>query len=92
MNDDRPSYEPDLVTEEEVTPAPQPKLSAWARLAKVVYEPATVFEDISIKPSWVLVLVIFIALSVFTQLIAIQHLDMEATIMNRLEKRNVELT
>ncbi len=92
MNDDRPSYEPDLLTDEPIAPAPQPKLSAWARLAKVVYEPSSVFEDIAIKPSWVLVLVIFIALSVFTQVLAIQHLDMEATIMNRLEKRNVELT
>jgi hypothetical protein len=92
MNDDRPSYEPDLLTDEPVVPTAQPKLSAWSRLVKAVYEPSAVFEDIAIKPSWALVLVMFILLSVFTQVIAIQHLDMEATIMSRLEKRNVEFS
>ncbi len=91
MSEDTPSYEPELLTEEPVEEV-QPKLGAWERIVKVFWTPAEVFEDIRRRPSWVLPLLGIMLISLATQMVAMQHLDMQATMMERLEKRNVEMT
>jgi hypothetical protein len=49
--------------------------------------PTEVFEDIGIKPSWVLALILMIALGVVVQLVIVPHFDLEATIRTNLGSR-----
>ncbi len=87
---DRPSYEPADAT----TPEPEPtaKLSAFQRLVKMFFSPGEVFDDIRTKPTWVVVLIAMMALTVGAQAIVLPHMDNEATLRARLGDRADELT
>jgi len=89
-NIERPSYEPELV--EPPTPAPGPKYSSMQRLWMMFTSPAEVFEDIGIKPTWVLAMVILVIVGVGAQAVIMPHMDTEASIRARLEDRSGELT
>jgi hypothetical protein len=89
-NIERPSYEPELV--EPPTPAPGAKYSSMQRLWMMFTSPAEVFEDIGIKPTWVLAMVILVIVGVAAQAVIMPHVDTEATIRARLADRSGELT
>jgi hypothetical protein len=87
---DRPSYEP----AESTTPAPGPtaKISSFQRLIKVFFSPGEVFEDIRTKPSWLVVLIAMMILTVGAQAIILPHMDNEATLRARLGDRAQEIS
>jgi len=87
---DRPSYEPELA--EPPAPSAQQKYSPVQRLWMMFTSPGEVFSDISIKPAWVLIMVIFVLLGTAAQAIIVQHVDTEATLRARFEDRGQELT
>lgn len=89
-HNDRPSYEPAAAQEAE--PAPVAKISAPQRLVKMFYSPGEVFEDIRVKPTWVLVLIAMMILTVGAQAIVLPHMDNEATLRARLGDRADELS
>ncbi len=82
---ERPAYEPELT--EPPTPTPSARYSALQRLWMVFTSPGEVFADIGIKPTWVLILILFVALGVAVQLIAVPHVDTEATLLDSLGDR-----
>ena len=88
--ENRPSYEP---TESPLTsPAPVAKIGSAQRLVKSFYAPGEVFEDILVKPTWVMALVAMIILTVAAQVIVLPHVDREATLRSRLGDRADEIT
>jgi hypothetical protein len=89
-NTERPSYEPELV--EPPTPAAGAKYSSMQRLWMMFTSPAEVFEDIGIKPTWVLAMVILVVVGVGAQAVIMPHVDTEATIRESFEKRGTDLS
>jgi hypothetical protein len=87
---DRPSYEPELA--EPPTPSTKQKYSAMQRLWMMFTSPGDVFSDIGVKPTWVLIMVIVVLLSVAAQAVIIPHVDTEATLRARFEQRGQELS
>ena len=65
-----------------------PAGSAWGRLLRMFYEPASVFRELRLHPSWVppLVLVMFVTLA--TQLVVVPHIDLEASVRHALAQRS----
>ena len=51
-----------------------------------------VFEDIGIKPTWVLAMVILVIVGVGAQLVIMPHVDTEATIRASFEERGTDLS
>jgi hypothetical protein len=87
---DRPSYEPELT--EPPTAAPQAKYSAVQRLWMMFTSPGQVFEDIAVKPTWVVLMVILVLLGAGLQLVIAPHIDYEATVRAQLADRADDLT
>ena len=72
--DDRPSYEPELT--EPPTSAPAARHGAPQRLWMMFTSPGQVFEDIGLKPTWVLLMVILVVLGAGLQLVeSLGHRD-----------------
>jgi hypothetical protein len=85
-NSERPAYEPELTE----PPAPTPtsaRYSALQRLWMVFTSPGEVFADIGLKPTWVLILILFIVVGVAAQLVVVPHIDTEATLLESLGDR-----
>jgi hypothetical protein len=82
---DRPSYEPELT--EPPAPTAHAKFSALQRLWMIFASPGDVFGDIGLKPTWILILALFVGLGIAVNLIALPHIDTEATLMDRLGDR-----
>jgi len=89
-NVERPSYEPELA--QPPTPAAGAKYSSMQRLWMMFTSPGEVFEDIGIKPTWVLAMVILVIVGVGAQLVIMPHFDTEATIRESFEKRGTDLS
>lgn len=87
---DRPSYEPESSSLEGSEPTP--RLSAFQRLIKAFYAPGEVFDDIRVKPTWLVVLIAMTVLTVGAQAIILPHMDNEATIRARFADRADELS
>ena len=87
---DRPSYEPAAPTTYESEPTA--KLGAFQRLIKMFTSPGEVFDDISVKPTWLVVLIAMMVLTVGAQAIILPHMDNEATIRARMGDRAEELS
>ena len=84
-NVERPSYEPELA--QPPTPTVGAKYSSMQRLWMMFTSPAEVFEDIGIKPTWVLAMVILVIVGVGAQAVIMPHVDSEATLRAKLEER-----
>ena len=86
---DRPSYEP----AESTTLAPEPiaKLGSFQRLIKMFFSPGEVFDDIKTKPTWLVVLIAMMILTIGAQAIVLPHMDNEATLRARLGDRADEI-
>jgi hypothetical protein len=89
-NGERPSYEPELA--QPPTPAAGAKYSSMQRLWMMFTSPGEVFEDIGIKPTWVLAMVILVIVGVGAQVVIMPHFDTEATIRESFEKRGTDLS
>jgi hypothetical protein len=89
-SNNRPSYEPQAPVDppSEVTP----RLGSLQRLLNAFSSPGKVFEDIRVKPTWVLALVGMMILTVGAQTIVLPHLDQETTIRQRMASRSDELS
>lgn len=87
---DHPSYEPTGSSFE--SPAPTCKLNAFQRLVKAFHAPGEVFEDIRIKPTWLVVLIAMMVMTIAAQMIVMPHMDTEATIRARFADRADELS
>ena len=87
---DQPRYEPTLGAPEPT--ASEAKLSPVQRLWMAFTSPTEVFADISVKPTWVLILVLMIALGVVLQIVLVPHIDLESTIRARLGDRTEEMS
>lgn len=87
---DRPSYEPEASSS--LPPEPAAKISAPMRLVNAFFSPGEVFEDVMVKPTWVLALIAILVLTVCAQLIVLPHMDNEATLRARLGDRAEEFT
>lgn len=84
---DRPSYEPEPappVPPDEETPTA--RMSPWQRLAAVFYAPGEVFADIARRPSWIAALLLLVIVAFASQMLVIPHVDMEATMLERMER------
>lgn len=88
-NTDRPSYEPEGFSSSLAEPTP--KLSPVQRLVKAFHAPTEVFDDILIKPTWAVVLIAMVVLTVGGQMIVLPHMDNEATLRARLGDHAEEL-
>ncbi len=89
-NSNQPGYEPALAnTAGGETTA---KYSAAQRLWMVFTSPAEVFADIAIKPTWILLLILMIALGVVLQFVMLPHIDLESTIRASLGDRTAEMS
>lgn len=89
-NPHRPDYEPELT--EPPVPKPPARYSALQRLWMIFTSPGEVFTDIGVKPTWVLILVLFIVLGIAVNLIVLPHIDTEATLLQRLGDRADDLS
>lgn len=90
---DRPSYEPEPAPPEPPeAEAPPAKLSPFQRLIAAFYAPGEVFADIARKPSWVAALVLLVLVSFAAQMLVIPHVDMEATMLDRMERSGQPLS
>lgn len=89
-NADRPGYEPELT--QPPTPSPAARYSAGQRLWMMFTSPGQVFEDIGVKPTWVLLMVVLVLLGVGVQAVVAPHVDYEATVRARLADRADELS
>ena len=89
-NVERPSYEPELA--QPPTPTAGAKYSSMQRLWMMFTSPGEVFEDIGIKPTWVLAMVILVIVGVGAQVVIMPHVDTEASIRARLDDRSEEFT
>lgn len=87
---ERPGYEPELT--QPPTPAPTARYSSMQRLWMMFTSPGQVFEDIGIKPTWVLIMAILVILGVAAQLVIAPHIDNEATMRAQLADRADDLT
>lgn len=87
---DRPSYEPTGSSLD--SPAPTGTLSAFHRLVKAFYAPGEVFEDIRVKPTWLVVLLLTLITVFATVYGAMSHIDMEATIRANAENAGREMS
>lgn len=87
---DRPSYEPAESTL--LAPEPTAKLSSFQRLIKMFFSPGEVFEDIKTKPTWLVVLIAMMILTIGAQAIVLPHMDNEATLRARLGDRADEIS
>jgi len=87
---DRPSYEP----AESTTHAPEPtaKIGSFQRLVKMFFSPGEVFDDIKTKPTWLVVLIAMMILTIGAQAIVLPHMDNEATLRARLGDRADEIS
>lgn len=90
QNSDRPSYEPEASSSFEEEPTA--KIGAAARMIKAFHSPGEVFEDIRLKPTWVVVLIAMVVLTVGAQMLVLPHMDYEATMRARLGDRADELS
>ena len=87
---DRPSYEP---ADASTFPAePTAKLSSFQRLIKMFFSPGEVFDDIKTKPTWLVVLIAMMILTIGAQAIVLPHMDNEATLRARLGDRADEIS
>lgn len=87
---DRPSYEPESAPS--LSEEPKPKLGTAQRLVKAFFSPGEVFDDIRIKPTWVVLLIAMIVLSVGAQMLVLPKMDYESTLRDRLGDRSEELS
>jgi len=89
-NTERPSYEP----AESTTFAPEPtaKIGSFQRLIKMFFSPGEVFDDIKTKPTWLVVLIAMMILTIGAQAIVLPHMDNEATLRARLGDRADEIS
>lgn len=87
---ERPSYEPELT--EPPTPSSPARYSAAQRLWMMFTNPGQVFEDIGVKPTWILIMAVLVILGVGVQVVLAPHIDYEATLRARLADRADELT
>ncbi len=89
-NSERPGYEPELT--EPPTPAPTARFSAVQRLWMMFTSPGQVFEDIGVKPSWILIMAVLVILGVGTQIVIAPHIDTEATLRTQFADRADDFT
>ncbi len=87
---DRPSYEP--AASSTLAPEPTAKLGGFQRLIKMFYAPGEVFDDIKTKPTWLVVLIAMMILTIGAQAIVLPHMDNEATLRARLGDRADEIS
>jgi hypothetical protein len=87
-----PGYEPQAVEPAAPAPADAPRHGALARLWLVFMSPGEVFADIVRKPTWALCLVVLLLVAVGSQLVALPHVDMAATIQQRMAAQGQELS
>ena len=93
MSSEPPSYEPESPIEPGAqTEATGARMGGFARLLNVFASPGEVFADIARKPTWVWCLVLTTLVAVGAQLVAVPHIDMEATIRARMAERSTEIT
>jgi hypothetical protein len=86
---DRPSYEPELA--EPPTPSAKQKYSAVQRLWMMFTSPNEVFQDIRIKPTWVLCMIVYVAVVTVGSLVVYSYMDHEANIRGGLAMMNIEV-
>lgn len=89
-NTERPSYEPAESTT--LPPEPTARLSGFQRLIKMFFSPGEVFDDIKTKPTWLVVLIAMMILTIGAQAIVLPHMDNEATLRARLGDRADEIS
>lgn len=87
---DRPSYEP--AASSTLAPEPTAKIGSFQRLIKMFYAPGEVFDDIKTKPTWLVVLIAMMVLTIGAQAIVLPHMDNEATLRARLGDRADEIS
>lgn len=87
---DRPEYEPTPPSTDVAQPVP--RLSAFRRLVAAFHAPGEVFNDIRIKPTWVVALLAMTVLTVAAQAIVLPKMDTEGTLRARLGDRADELS
>lgn len=88
MNDPTGPQGPELEAPSPLAAAtPARRMSSWQRLWAAFFEPRQAFGDIAVRPSWVLVLVLLVAVGVAAQLVVMPHVDTEATLRARLGER-----
>ncbi len=87
---ERPGYEPELT--QPPAPAPAAKYSAVQRLWMMFTSPGQVFEDIGVKPTWILIMAILVILGVGVQIVIAPHVDHEATLRAQLGDRADDIT
>ena len=86
---DRPSYEPELT--EPPAPSTQQKYSAVQRLWMMFTSPNEVFQDIKIKPTWVLCLIAYVFVVTVGSLVVYSYMDHDANIRGGLAMMNIEV-
>ena len=86
---EHPGYEPELT--QPPTPTPAARYSGFQRLWMMFTSPGQVFEDIGIKPTWVLLMVVLVLLGVGLQVVIAPHVDQEATLRTQLGDRADEM-
>lgn len=91
MTGETPRYEPEPVVRT-APPINVPRVGALKRLALAFTSPNEVFADILRRPTWVLCLVVLVAIGVGSQLIVQPHLDLEATIRARMAESGREIS
>ena len=86
---DRPSYEPELA--EPPTPSTKQKYSSVQRLWMMFTSPNEVFQDIKIKPTWVLCLIAYVAVVTVGSLVVYSYMDHNANIRGGLAMMNIDV-
>ena len=87
---ERPGYEPELT--HPPTPSPAARYSGFQRLWMMFTSPGQVFEDIGVKPSWILIMAVLVIIGVGAQIVIAPHIDQEATMRTQLGDRADDIT
>ncbi len=80
--------EGDYRLDEEIPGEAPPAGSAWGRLPRMFYEPASVFRELRLHPSWVPPLLLAMLVTLATQLVVVPRIDLETSVRNALAQRS----
>lgn len=67
-------------------------MPAWKRVWAIFIAPQEVFRSIGEKPTWGLILLLSILLTLTVQWVTVQHLDLLATMQQRMEERGQDIS
>lgn len=78
------------MTSVEEPPAEEVKINSFDRVAGVLTAPTETFREISLRPDWLVPLMLVVGFSLVTYFVIAPHIDMASSIRQQLESRGIK--